>query len=112
MICKNCGNEIPEGLSECFICGENNTIETKNNNDMIKKSDTSNLITREEYKKYKRQFYISLCSIPVLLLFLFGIYVFYDKAIGIIFTLICTYVGVTEMIKLYKKVKAGKQLYG
>ena len=114
MICKNCGNEIPDDSEDCFICGEIITKESKKIDELKKKStpNSSNDISYKEYKTYKRQFYISLCCIPILLLFLYGIYAYYDKLIGILFFIICTYIGITEMVKLYKKIKEGKRIYG
>ena len=120
MICKNCGNELPDGLDICFICdhvikeAENDKkIETAVEEE-IPEFDESDLgyyripfhpTMFMDYKDVKRTFICNCISIPVLIVFLVFVFIYFNPIVAIVAGAVAIYGCPKQMIAQYKVLK-------
>lgn len=83
MICKNCGEQIPENSKFCLNCGNRTVVETPSNESQLKENEwmdwtgnnptPANLEKPKEEKEHKLKYLLILSSPLLFLLFLFWI---------------------------------------
>ena len=121
MICKNCGNEIPDGMDICFIC--DSVIKEENESEKTGTEETEEIPEFDEtdpgyywipyhpcgfmdYKLVKRTFILNIINMPTLLLVCWGIYKYlHIISIPILALAIAIYMGPKQMIAQYKVLK-------
>ena len=120
MICKNCGNELPDGLDICFICdhvikeAENDKKTETAVEEEIPEFDESDLGYYKipfhptmfmDYKDVKRTFICNCISIPVLIVFLVFVFIYFNPIVAIVAGAVAIYGCPKQMIAQYKVLK-------
>ena len=120
MICKNCGNELPDGLDICFIC--DHVIKEAENDKKIETAveeerpefDESDLgyyripfhpTMFMDYKDVKRTFIGNCISFPALIVVLYFLIRYTDPGIAFVETILGIagiYMGTKQMIAQYR----------
>ena len=121
MICKNCGNEIPDGLDICFICDhvikeQEEELNTETGEE-IPEFDESDLGYYKipfhptmfmDYKDVKRTFIGNCISFPALIVVLYFLIRYTDPGIAFIETILGIagiFMGTKQMIAQYRVLK-------
>ena len=121
MICKNCGNEIPDGLDICFICDhvikEQEEELNTDNGEEIPEFDESDLGYYKipfhptmfmDYKDVKRTFICNCIMFPVFIVVIIFLIKIFNPVIAVaeaIIGVVGSYMGVKQMIAQYKVLK-------
>lgn len=117
MICKYCGNEIPDGSKICFVC--NKVLANEKKEELIDKLDETKTEKEvdtflmpslfggsiDSYKDVKRKFIINIVFLPVLLLFLWFVFIYVNPIIAIFGAIIALVFGPSELKAQYKIIK-------
>ncbi len=106
MICKYCGNEIPDNSTKCFICDKEVRIDKDRNMDGRENRFS---LSNNDYKKAKRRLIISYISIPFLICVLIFMFICFDPIISIILTIISIIYVPIDIKNNINIVKEGKE---
>lgn len=115
MICKYCGNEILDDSDICFVCNK----VLKNKEEIINKTEDCKTDNKSDYylmpslfggsvdsyKDVKRKFIINIVFIPILLFFLWFVFIYVNPIIAIIGAIIALVFGPSELKAQYKIIK-------
>ena len=121
MICKNCGNEIPDGLDICFICDhvikeQEEELNTETGEE-IPEFDESDLGYYKipfhptmfmDYKDVKRTFICNCIMFPVFIVVIIFLIKIFNPVIAVaeaVIGVVGSYMGIKQMIAQYKVLK-------
>ena len=109
MICKYCGNEIPDNSKICFVCNkriyEITTKDlTQNHREEISKEEST-----KKYQKARNRIIGSILSLPLLVLVLWYGFININPWVSIIFVIISIVIIPTDIKLQYSIMKEEKQ---
>ena len=121
MICKYCGNEIPDGSKLCFVC--NKVLLDVKAESRINKSQANSAEKRylmpyhygkgfETYKDIKRKFIFNIIFAPVLLVVIWMLYLYIHPIAAIAVIIVTVIMVPKEMSAQYKVIKENKKKNG